>query len=94
MNAEAAAAQLRVAAIGQRRPDRAHLPLVGHKRTSIIELICRKQIRPILDTGATAMDDIFGNGSHADSHSADLDDDQEEGHNDDDLDYQGGPKRT
>jgi hypothetical protein len=48
--------------------------------------ISRQQIRPVLDTGATAMDDIFGNGSHADSHSADLDDDQEEGHNDDDLD--------
>jgi integrase len=48
--------------------------LVGHKSTTITEIIYRKQIRPVLQGGAVAMDSIFGarNGerSHADSHSA------------------------
>ena len=33
--------------------------LVGHGRTSVTEINYRKQIRPVLDTGATAMDHIF-----------------------------------
>jgi site-specific recombinase XerD len=34
--------------------------LVGHSGTSVTELVYRKQIRPVLDDGATAMDRIFG----------------------------------
>jgi hypothetical protein len=34
--------------------------LVGHKSTEVTELIYRKQIRPVMQTGATAMDAIFG----------------------------------
>ncbi len=49
--------------------------LVGHKSTTVTEIIYRQQIRPVLQGGAVAMDTIFGarNGghSHADSHSAD-----------------------
>ncbi|MFC5993634.1 tyrosine-type recombinase/integrase [Pseudonocardia hispaniensis] len=33
--------------------------LVGHNGTSVTELVYRKQIRPVLDDGATAMDRIF-----------------------------------
>jgi integrase len=33
--------------------------LVGHSGTSVTELVYRKQIRPVLDDGATAMDRIF-----------------------------------
>lgn len=45
--------------------------LVGHKNTNTTELVYRKQIRPVLDTGATVMDDIFEtrNDSHSVSHS-------------------------
>ena len=34
--------------------------LVGHKSTVVTELVYRKQIRPVLQSGATAMDQIFG----------------------------------
>jgi integrase len=34
--------------------------LVGHSGTTVTELIYRKQIRPVVDDGATAMDRIFG----------------------------------
>jgi hypothetical protein len=34
--------------------------LVGHKSTVVTELIYRKQIRPVMQTGAEAMDRIFG----------------------------------
>jgi integrase len=34
--------------------------LVGHIGTTVTELIYRKQIRPVVDDGATAMDHIFG----------------------------------
>jgi len=34
--------------------------LVGHKSTAVTELVYRKQIRPVLQTGAAAMDRIFG----------------------------------
>jgi integrase len=34
--------------------------LVGHKSTVITELIYRKQIRPVMQTGAEVMDRIFG----------------------------------
>ena len=33
--------------------------LVGHSGTSVTELIYRKQIRPVIQDGATAMDDLF-----------------------------------
>jgi len=33
--------------------------LVGHSGTSVTELVYRKQIRPVVDTGATAMNRIF-----------------------------------
>lgn len=34
--------------------------LVGHSSTAVTELVYRKQIRPVLQCGATAMDQIFG----------------------------------
>ncbi|GHE40128.1 site-specific integrase [Streptosporangium violaceochromogenes] len=34
--------------------------LVGHRSTAVTELVYRKQIRPVLQSGATAMDRIFG----------------------------------
>jgi len=38
--------------------------LVGHKGGSqVTELIYRKQIRPVIETGARAMDDLFSNAS-------------------------------
>jgi len=35
--------------------------LVGHSSTAVTELVYRKQIRPVLQRGAAAMDRIFGN---------------------------------
>ncbi|MGW6496482.1 tyrosine-type recombinase/integrase [Nonomuraea angiospora] len=32
---------------------------VGHSRTAVTELVYRKQIRPVLQEGAMAMDRIF-----------------------------------
>jgi len=34
--------------------------LVGHKGTGVTELVYRKQLRPVIETGAKAMDDLFG----------------------------------
>ena len=34
--------------------------LVGHSSTGVTELVYRKQIRPVIQTGAAAMDDLFG----------------------------------
>lgn len=34
--------------------------LVGHSSTAVTEEVYRKQIRPAIQTGATAMDGIFG----------------------------------
>jgi integrase len=36
--------------------------LVGHSGTSVTERIYRKQIRPVIQTGAVAMDEIFDDG--------------------------------
>lgn len=36
--------------------------LVGHSGTSVTELVYRHQIRPVLQTGAVAMDTLFGTG--------------------------------
>ena len=33
--------------------------LVGHKGSLVTELVYRKQLRPIVEEGATAMDAIF-----------------------------------
>jgi hypothetical protein len=33
--------------------------LVGHSSTAVTELVYRKQIRPVVQTGAVAMDRIF-----------------------------------
>ncbi|HEV7830282.1 MAG TPA: tyrosine-type recombinase/integrase [Pseudonocardiaceae bacterium] len=33
--------------------------LVGHSSTAVTELVYRKQIRPVLQQGATAMDQLF-----------------------------------
>jgi integrase len=34
--------------------------LVGHSGTTVTELVYRKQIRPVIQDGATVMDDLFG----------------------------------
>jgi integrase len=33
--------------------------LVGHSSTAVTELVYRKQIRPVIQVGAVAMDEIF-----------------------------------
>jgi integrase len=33
--------------------------LVGHSGTTVTELVYRKQIRPVVKNGATAMDELF-----------------------------------
>jgi delta 1-pyrroline-5-carboxylate dehydrogenase len=34
--------------------------LMGHKNTIVTEVVYRKQLRPVIQTGATAMDRLFG----------------------------------
>jgi integrase len=34
--------------------------LAGHSSTAVTELVCRQQIRPVLQSGAVVMDRIFG----------------------------------
>ena len=34
--------------------------LVGHSGTTVTELVYRKQIRPVIQDGATVMDVLFG----------------------------------
>jgi hypothetical protein len=43
--------------------------MVGHQSTVVTELIYRKQIRPVMETGAEAMDRIFGADKSADEES-------------------------
>lgn len=53
--------------------------LVGHSGPAVTEEVYRKQIRPVIQTGAVAMDGIFGtqerrpwtrgSGSHSDRHA-------------------------
>jgi len=53
-------------------PARCSPPASADQSTVVTELVYRKQIRPVLQTGATAIDRIFGprpGASHADSHS-------------------------
>lgn len=69
--------------------------LVGHKNTNTTELVYRKQIRPVVQTGATVMDDIFGQGdSHSVSHSETEGETGAEGQGLDEQGKPGGPKRT
>jgi hypothetical protein len=46
--------------------------LVGHSGTAVTEAVYRKQLKPVLDEGATAMDDLFPVTavSHSVGHSA------------------------
>ena len=39
--------------------------LVGHRGTSVTELVYRHQIRPVIQTGATVMDELFGQAGDA-----------------------------
>jgi hypothetical protein len=41
--------------------------LVGHKSAVVTELVYRKQIRPVMQSGAEAMDRIFGPGAGSDA---------------------------
>jgi len=41
--------------------------LVGHSGTSVTELMYRHQIRPVIQTGATAIDWMFGRGTANDA---------------------------
>ena len=50
--------------------------LVGHRSTAVTELIYRKQIRPVVQSGATAMDGIFG--PEAVEHDPEEDDETEQ----------------
>ncbi len=43
--------------------------LIGHKSTTVTELVYRKQIRPVVQSGADAMDRIFGPAKDAQSRS-------------------------
>ena len=37
--------------------------LVGHSGTHVTELLCRHELRPVIQTGATAMDSLFATGT-------------------------------
>ena len=37
--------------------------LVGHSGTTVTELVYRHQLRPVIQTGATVMDRLFGPGT-------------------------------
>jgi integrase len=39
--------------------------LVGHKSTTVTEIVYRKQIRPVMQSGAAAMNHIFGAGARS-----------------------------
>jgi integrase len=43
--------------------------LVGHSGTSVTERVYRKQIRPVIQTGAVTMDRIFDEGPPGQSRS-------------------------
>ena len=43
--------------------------LVGHSGTTVTDLVYRHQIRPVIQTGATVMDQLFGSGVRERSHS-------------------------
>jgi integrase len=61
VDAPRVAAQFRLAALqfpGVPIEDIAHL--AGHASTSVTEKVYRKELRPMLSRGATAMDALFG----------------------------------
>ena len=35
--------------------------LVGHRTTIVTQKVCRHQLKPVISTGAAAMNNIFGN---------------------------------
>ena len=39
--------------------------LVGHRGISVTEIVYRHQIRPVIQTGATVMDELFGQAGDA-----------------------------
>jgi hypothetical protein len=39
--------------------------LVGHRGTSVTEIVYRHQIRPVIQTGAILMDELFGRAGDA-----------------------------
>jgi Phage integrase, N-terminal SAM-like domain len=39
--------------------------LLGHRGTSVTEIVYRHQIRPVIQTGATVIDELFGQASDA-----------------------------
>jgi integrase len=39
--------------------------LVGHRGTSVTEIVYRHQIRPVIQTGETVMDELFGRAGNA-----------------------------
>jgi integrase len=39
--------------------------LVGHRGTSVTEIVYRHKIRPVIQTGATVMDELFGQAGDA-----------------------------
>ena len=43
--------------------------LVGHSGTTVTELVYRHQLKPVIQTGATVMDRLFGAGRLDESHS-------------------------
>ncbi len=43
--------------------------LVGHSGTAVTELVYRHQIRPVVETGASIMDDLFGSKPDANGDS-------------------------
>ncbi len=38
--------------------------LVGHAGTTVTELVYRHQLKPVIQTGATVMDTLFGDAEH------------------------------
>lgn len=59
MDPPGAPAQLRVPALRPWRPLEEISRLVGHSGTAVTEEVYRKQIRPVIQTGAVVMDGIF-----------------------------------
>jgi hypothetical protein len=39
--------------------------LVGHRGTTVTEIVYRHQIRPVIQTGANVMDQLFGQAGDA-----------------------------
>jgi hypothetical protein len=58
VDAHGVTTQIHIPAIGKGHPLEQISPLVGHGSTAVTELAYRKQIRPVLQAGAIAMDRI------------------------------------